>query len=215
MPEMTELERGKPGYPAALESHLGDEAPGVVRAYGRWTILQQPSVALFCSRNCPGDLASLAYDVAQYLRDTGTTVMGGFHSPMERECLKILLASPHPVVIGLGRTLSGPRLPAPYQRPLAENRLLVLSCFGRGIHRVTVETSRIRNLFVAALAEQVFVTHAEAGSGTERFCRTVLGWGKPLYTLFSRRNEGIISLGAQALRPDEVRDVFAIPGLET
>ena len=37
------------------------------------------------------------------LRDDGVTVISGFHSPLEQECLRILLRSPHPVVWCLAR----------------------------------------------------------------------------------------------------------------
>lgn len=50
---------------------------------GDLNILNQQSLALFCSVKCPGNLILQTYDLAQRLRKSGVTVIGGFHSPME------------------------------------------------------------------------------------------------------------------------------------
>lgn len=56
-----------------------------------------PKLALFCSIKCPGKLILNTYDLAKKLRQEGITVISGFHSPMEKECLRILLRSQNPV----------------------------------------------------------------------------------------------------------------------
>lgn len=210
MNDIQHIDRPSSAYPPNVERYLGDSAPATVTAIGNLDILQNRMVALFCSQSCPGDLASGAYDVAQQLRDAGTTVVGGFHSPMEGECLKVLLCSPHPVIIGYARALDGARTAAEYERPLKEGRLLLLSRFGPDINRVTVDTARIRNHFMAALADRVFVAHAGPGSKTEEFCRTVLAWGKPLFTLDSPRNERILAEGAAPLEPADAKTVLGL-----
>ena len=192
--------------------HLGDTAPGSISARGNLDLLERSDVALFCSRSCPGVLASQAYDVAQHLRDAGATVASGFHAPMELECLKILLASPYPVVVAMGRSLQGARIPGMYQRALSEDRLLLISCFDPAVDRVTKDTARVRNLFLAALASRVFVAHAHAGSQTELFCLRVLGWGKPLYTLDDPGNLHIIRAGARPVTPATTRHLVGGTG---
>jgi hypothetical protein len=39
------------------------------------------------------------YDAIRELRDAGVIVAGGFHSPMEGECLDFLLCGAQPVVL--------------------------------------------------------------------------------------------------------------------
>ena len=68
---------------------------------------------------CPGDLILQTYDLAQQLRDTGTTVIGGFHTPMERECLTILLRGAQPVIVCPARSIDNLRLPQAFKQPLA------------------------------------------------------------------------------------------------
>lgn len=175
--------------------HLGKNAPPRVTALGNLDILQTKPVALFCSVKCPGNLILQTYDLAQKWRDQGVTVISGFHSPMERECLNILLRSPHAVIICPARNLPR-RFEPDFKRPLDEGRLLLLSAFPDSIKRPTIETAHQRNRVVAALAERIFVAYAEPGSKTEFFCREVVAWGKPLHTHVGPVNQNLIAIGA-------------------
>ena len=56
---------------------------------------------------------------------------------------------------------------------------------------------RAINRFVAALADVLFVAHAEPGGKTEAFCLDLLGRGKRLYTLDDRSNENLLAMGAR------------------
>jgi hypothetical protein len=161
-------------YPSALLLLLGDRAPAMLAALGNLDILRQKKLALFCSVKCPGNLILQTYDLARALRDAGVTVIGGFHSPMEKECLTVLLRGTQPVIVCLARSIEKMRTPSRWQAPLAESRLLLLSPFAEKLRRATADLARKRNGFVAALAEAIFVAHAAPGSKTERFCRDVL-----------------------------------------
>ena len=72
-------------------------------------ILERRLLGLFCSTKCPGDAILQTYDLVRALRDAGVAVIGGFHSPMEKECLDLLLRGNQPIVIcpaGLAETAS-------------------------------------------------------------------------------------------------------------
>jgi len=71
---------------------------GVIAVRGDHAALRGRKLALFSSVKCPGDIILKTFDLAQHLRDQGVTVIGGFHSPMEQECLRILLRGKQPVV---------------------------------------------------------------------------------------------------------------------
>src|SRR5919197_4693895 len=88
---VTQLQQDDSGYPPAVHEYLGDRAPTTLTALGNLDILRQKKLALFCSVKCPGTLILQTYDLARALRDAGVTVIGGFHSPMEKECLALLL----------------------------------------------------------------------------------------------------------------------------
>lgn len=186
-----------PRYPTALKAHLGEQAPALVTALGNLDILRNKTVAVLCSVKCPGSLILQTYDLAQHWRQAGVTVIGGFHSPTERECLTILLRGTQPIIICPARSMQGMRVRAEYKKPLEQGRLLLLSPFAETPRRITAEMAVTRNRFVAALADVIFVAHAEPKSMTEQFCRDILVRRKALYTLESEANAHLIALGAK------------------
>ena len=86
-------------YPAQMLERLGNDAPAQVFALGNLNLLELSKTALFCSARCPGYAILRAYDQAAYWRDAGRCVIGGFHSPVEKECLQILLRGSQPIII--------------------------------------------------------------------------------------------------------------------
>lgn len=116
---------------------------------------------------------------------------------MEREFLNILLHGKQPVIVCPARSIEGMRLRGEYKQPLADGRLLLLSPFDVKQRRITAEHAVIRNRFVAALADSVFVTYAEPGGKTEKLCREVVSWGKRFYTFGEGVNANLLELGAQ------------------
>ena len=143
----------------------------------RWTYYRLRLLGFFCSTKCPGDAILQTYDLVRALRDAGVAVIGGFHSPMEKECLDLLLRGNQPIVICPARSIERMRFPAAWRKPLVEDRLLVLSPFGAKHQRATTDLAESRNRFIAALADEIFVAYAATGSKTERFCRELLNEG--------------------------------------
>ena len=84
---------------------------------------------MFCSTQCPGEVIFRAFDQVAQLRDAGRAVISGFHTPVEKECRAILLHGTSPIVICAARSLEALRVPAGWKEPLANGRLLLLSCF--------------------------------------------------------------------------------------
>jgi predicted Rossmann fold nucleotide-binding protein DprA/Smf involved in DNA uptake len=198
------LSRGDSSYPAALIQYLGQEAPATLTARGNMAIIQQKKLALFCSIRCPGKLILETYDLAHTLRDAGITVIGGFHSPMERECLRVLLRGRQPIIVCPARGIEKIRLPADWQVALAAGRLLILSPFGAPLRRATAELARERNYFVAALADEVFIAYAAPGGKAEAFAREVVDRGKRLFTLDDPANANLLALGARPAQPRSI-----------
>ena len=175
-------------------------------ARGNPAILSRPSLAIFCSNRCPGDLIVKAYDLVQKLRDFGVVVISGFHSPVVKECLPILLRSPHPVIYCPARGIDTYRLPQELRAPLAAGRLLLLSPFTKDITRITSETAQRRDRFVAAVATRIFVCHAAPGSNTEQFCRELVALGKHVLTFDSEANRNIIESGVTPVDLADIRE---------
>jgi len=171
---------------------------------GDTAILDRPMVALLCSAKCPGKLILDTYDLAKQFRERGITVISGFHSPMEEECLRILLRSPHPVVWCLARGMLKriPAKPVDCRAAVTEGRLLIVSPFKDNVRHVTAKTAVERNRIVADLAAAVVVAHAAPGSKIEALAHELLVAGKPLYTFVHSANAALLTAGAQAIAAD-------------
>lgn len=77
-------------------THAGDI--GILKSYKK--------LALFCSNKCPGEIIIKTYDFMRTLMDVNDiAVISGFHSPMEQECLNILLNGDVPVIICPARSI--------------------------------------------------------------------------------------------------------------
>jgi predicted Rossmann fold nucleotide-binding protein DprA/Smf involved in DNA uptake len=100
-------------YPARLVKAFGSMPQ--LSAFGNLNLLALPKTALFCSARCPGQAILAAYDQAARWRDAGRCIISGFHSPVEKECLRILLRGSQPVIICPARSLEKMRLPADWK----------------------------------------------------------------------------------------------------
>ncbi len=199
------IRNASPEYPATLRRYLDDNAPDALWALGNLDLLRQRALALFCSVKCPGDLILRTYDLARTLRDKEVTVISGFHSPIEKECLELLLRGKQPIIACHAKRLSRSRLPDKLTEPIKAGRLLMISPFDEKVNRATADTASTRNELVVALADTVFVPYAAPGSKTEALCGKVLKWQKPLLTFASKENSHLISLGATPCdSPDDV-----------
>ena len=166
-------------YPARLRERLGDHAPKSLKILGDFRLLFRPKTALFCSVRCPGDKILAAYDTARKLRDDGIAVISGFHSPVEKECLRVLLRGKQPIIICLARSFDRIRLPADWRGPLDAGRLLLISPFEKRPRRPDKHYARRRNELVAALADEVLIIHAEPGGNIERMIALIDRWNIP------------------------------------
>jgi len=192
------------GYPERLTALLGPEAPAALSCAGNEELLGMHSLALLCSRQCPGSMILQTYEFIQKLRRRNIAVIGGFHSPMEKECLRALMSGVTGIVWCLAKTLDRFKVPDEFKALADAGRLLLLSPFPATVTRITAETAAVRNRVAAALADEVFLPHAAAGSSTETFCLELLAWEKPVLTLAAEENRGILERGAQAVGTTDI-----------
>lgn len=170
-----------------------------LHAMGNLAILSQPLLGFFCSSRCPGSVILRAYDLARELRDNHIPVISGFHSPIERESLRLLLRGQQPIVICAARSLARLRIPPDWRQPLADGRLLIISPITGDIHRPTAEHAALRNHFAAAIADTVLIAHAAPGSKIQAICDTLLARHQPLLSLDDPANHDLITSGARPI----------------
>lgn len=144
----------------------------------------------------PGGVILKTFDAITAMRDEGRTLIGGFHSPMEWECLGILLRGRQPVIWVPARSIVGMHLKPELQPAFAAGRLLILSPFEPKNKRITAALADTRNRFVGALADRVFVAHAAPGSRTLALCEELQARGKPILTVDDSANSNLAGLAA-------------------
>ena len=202
-------ESGAPDTPAALRRCADAGGTPDFTLNGDLGILDTIRIGFFCSVRCPGDVILKTYDLAQMLRETDATIIGGFQSPMEKECLDLLLRGSASVVICPARGLGRMRIPKSWKKPLAEGRLLILSFFADGIRRPTTDLAVKRNAYIAAIADRILIAHAEKGSKTEALCKEALTHGKPVFAIDSPDNAHLVELGVVPIRVDDLAPLVA------
>ena len=93
-------------------------AAGPADAIGNEGLLGCKKLATVCSQKYAGDVILKTYDFARLVRDSGIAIVSGFHSPIEKDCLPILLRGPGPVIIVQGHRLSTSRLPREWRQAI-------------------------------------------------------------------------------------------------
>ena len=207
-PPTQRITQTDPNYPKKLKHILKTEAPETIWARGNIDLL--PGIdtafkgnlwALFCSKKCPGELILKTHDLAQRFKERGIPTIGGYHSPIEQECLRVLLRGVQPILLCPARSVEKMRLKPAWKGALAKERLLILSPFESRHDRQTVALANRRNAFVAALADKIYIAHAAEGSKTLRFAERIIARGKPVFTFETPANEVLFQLGAQRMEP--------------
>ena len=128
---------------------------------GNPELLDRYLVAFFASRETPEDVAKRACQWAEMICQTDKVVISGFHSPVEKEVLRILLEHKHPVVLVLGRALYK-RIPKEYVEPLDEGSMLIIN--SRNDVRHGWWNSQHRNFVVCNYADECVFAEIHRGS---------------------------------------------------
>lgn len=136
--------------------------------HGNRELLNERLHAVLCSKACPGEKIIEAIDLAQLWRAENLAVISGFHTPVEKECLRIFLRGPQRIVICPARGLDPFQLPSDWQQKFTRGELLIVSPFDSSIRRPTKETAEIRTRLVLSLAQSKTIIHASPGGFLSR-----------------------------------------------
>lgn len=166
---------------------------------GNTALLAGQPVAIFCSRSCPGDVILKAQDWANAHGPEDAPVISGFHTPVERDVLRILLREGRPIIYTLARALEGARLPAAVRAAEKKGHALILSFFCATARQTTARTAEERNRHILARAASVLIAHASPGGKTETLAAEAIEMGLPVFTLPSPANANLVGMGATVL----------------
>ena len=187
-----------------------DLLPTTAQALGNIELLGFKKLAFFCSVRCPGSLIIQTYDFFQAFNDEQIAIISGFHSPIEKECLNILLRHQQHIIICPARGLQKMRVRSEYRPALERGRLLFLSPFAETKKRPTTRSSSTRNRFVAMLADSLLLAYAAPASKTEQLCQEVITWHKPVYTFKNDANQNLVAIGATFIEGSMLKNEIKI-----
>jgi predicted Rossmann fold nucleotide-binding protein DprA/Smf involved in DNA uptake len=194
--EVRQISQNDDLYPMQIGRRLGAAAPESIFVSGDPDILRHPGIGLICSIQCPGSIIIKTFDLIRRLRDEGVVMIGGFHSPMERECLDLLLRGTQPVIFCPARGLRNLRMGKAARKAMDEGRLIVISIFGDEVRRTTASQGILRNDIVSALAKAILVPHASKNGKTWNTVARALGYGQKVFTVEDKANINLIASGA-------------------
>lgn len=143
---------------------------GPMHYLGNEGLLTLPKTAFLCSRRYPSEIGEKSRQWAMEQCREGSCVISGFHSPIEKDVLRELLAGTQPVVVALARGLSR-ALEAEFAAPLAAGRLLIVTRYAPSVTHACEDKCFQRNRMMLELAERVVIGHAAPGGSLERLCR--------------------------------------------
>ena len=128
---------------------------------GNTDLWERHLVAFFASRSVTPEAESRCIAWAESMCKTDSVVISGFHSPLEKRVLRLLLEHKHPVILFLGRA-TYKRIPVEYQEAIEERRMLIVSV--RNNCRHSNGSAETRNWNVARFADEIFMSPFDRSS---------------------------------------------------
>lgn len=177
------IETGNSDCPSFLKDRVSNDLFPKIWAIGNLTILEQKLLGFFCSVKCPGAIILKTYDLIREIRNKGVIVISGFHSPIEKDCLDLLIRGKQPIVICPAHGIEAMRIPKSWRASIRENRLLIFSPIENKHRRPTVALAEHRNHFVAMLSDKILIAYAANKSKTMQLFSKASTQGKKVYTL--------------------------------
>jgi hypothetical protein len=179
---------------------LADAAtPSTAELVGERSLLTGPSLGLLCSSRLPGAILLKTYEFMHRTKLRPVTMVGGFHSPMERTCLGILLRGVTRIILVPARGLGRMRTPVEWRPALDARRMAIISPFEAEVRRSTRRMAEERNRFVLRLSKKLLIPFASRGGMTERLVTDALEAGMPVLTFSFPETVWLRERGAQPI----------------
>lgn len=196
------------GYPQRLLKYREVGEAHTLYGLGDRSILDHDCLGLICSIKCPGSVILRTFDTVREIRGAGVVFAGGFHSPMEKECLDFLLRGRQPVVICLARYPKRSGLPRHWQTAIDNRQLLLLSSFGPRTKRTSRQAAFERNCLVATMSTAILVPYASSGGMAELVVNKCLEASFEVFTFEDDQNAALLEQGVSIYSFDHVKKLF-------
>lgn len=138
-------------------------------AIGNTSLLKNDLTGFLCSRKCPASKILEAHETCKaWASDPTKTVISGFHSPVEQECLRLLLQGQANIIYFPAREIEHLRIRKEWRPALKENRMLIITLESFKNRRMSRTETELRNNLIAELAKSVYIPYAAKDGQLER-----------------------------------------------
>lgn len=128
---------------------------------GSQALLKEYKLGFLCSSRIGSRAILPCYDWATAL-PSGSIVISGFHSPIERDLLQMLLNTGHRVIVVLARRLYA-TIPPEWQKAIDEERMLIVSTAPEA-SRAGRLAAQQRNDYIAQLSDRLIFGYVHEDS---------------------------------------------------
>jgi predicted Rossmann fold nucleotide-binding protein DprA/Smf involved in DNA uptake len=195
--------------PAGLKSFF-DNKPPKLWYLGNPAILTGRLLGLISARQIESDLALKGSQLLKQLSSLEeVSFIGGWHSPLEEEALRILSAQSAQIVFCVSKALHRFVPPLLVKNGMNDGRVLLLTHCSPKTKRISREASLRRNQVVATFAMALLVLSAPDGSASLKMAKSALRQGKPVFTLEHRMNKELLAAGA---KPATLKNLHIVMG---
>ena len=170
--------------------------PSTLWYLGNTSLLSQPLVGVVSARAGTSNLSPNTSELLRQLAGLQATFIGGWHSPLEKESLKILLRESPPTIICLAKSINRFGFLQELKTLLNQDRLLLLTHCTPNAKRISRDASIRRNHLVAGLAKALLVLAAPEGGATYKLAASVIELGKPVFAPAHPANKSLFACGA-------------------
>jgi predicted Rossmann fold nucleotide-binding protein DprA/Smf involved in DNA uptake len=191
--------------PANLRSFFNGKPPRLW-CRGDLTILNHTLLGIISARQVDSDLASECSQLLKqlvFLKDV--SFVGGWHSPLEEEALRVLIAQEASIVFCVSKSLDRFVPSIELGSRVSQGQALLLTHCSPKAKRITRDASIRCNQLVVELAKALLVLSAPEGSASLNLARSALRQGKSVHTLEHRLNKELLTAGAVPATSDTIR----------
>jgi predicted Rossmann fold nucleotide-binding protein DprA/Smf involved in DNA uptake len=164
---------------------------------GEQAILNGKLLGIISAREMDSDLAAKSAELLEQLTSLkDVSFIGGWHSPLEKEALRLLSGNSAQIIICIAKSLQRFVPPVEIENRVRQSQALLLTHCSPKAKRISREASLRRNELVMGLARAVLVLSAPEGSSSLQLAKSALHYGKPVLTLEHGLNKELLESGA-------------------
>jgi DNA processing protein len=176
---------------------------------GDLTILNHPLLGIISARHIDSDLALESSQLLKqlvFMKDV--SFVGGWHSPLEEEALRVLLAHEASIVVCVSKGLDRFIPSIEVGSRVSQGQALLLTHCSPKAKRITRDASVRRNELVVQLSTVLLVLSAPEGSASLNLAISALRQGKTVLTLEHRLNKDLLTAGAVPARLETIKEAL-------